>query len=83
MYYSITIKVDLIDNVVVDVIKLILLNHTNVNIAKIVAIKIDKVKSTLSCFSTGVLTINQCKFSIGVPTINQNTFSIKGKNFVD
>jgi len=32
------------DNVVIDAIKLILLNYSNVNIAKIVVKKIDRVK---------------------------------------
>jgi len=40
------------DNVVVDAIKLILLNYNNFSIAKIVANKIERAKSTLSRLPT-------------------------------
>jgi len=40
------------DNVVVDTIKLILLNYSNVSIAKIVVKEIERVKLTLSRLST-------------------------------
>ena len=41
-----------IDNVVVDAIKLILLNYSNFNIAKIVVKEIERIKLTLSRLPT-------------------------------
>jgi len=40
------------NNVVIDAIKLILLNYNNFSMSKIVVKKIERVKSTLSCFLT-------------------------------